>query len=293
MSHNQGRPHWPPAFNPWSKVPIEIQRLAVRHPARLGTLPSGQRQATQSALDEYLPRSAPLLHQRTVPPFTSPGISAPQDAVRRPPLAHASQLKWSQQRPGTSPRDAGDALQARIGGAVIQRYPNPRGPTLNVTEAQFQGLINAGRIDMHALMGVVPAGVANTWTAGWTDRIWQGFKFEWQDVAGTWWHVHGHARDPQAPQGGHARAGWVVRIKHGSKWLLQAPYNPDPTDTRPGHGPVSWHKAPRTQPAVENLTHIPLSNPPWQWLYPNSWYLNPLTWRSWWPRDLARAAIFG
>lgn len=127
----------------------------------------------------------------------------------------------------------------------------PRRPARNLTEPEVVAIIMNGRIDFALLDTLVPAGLVNAWTAAPTDRIQFGFKYEWtNDTDGTNWHVHGHAPDPAAPHGGNANNGWVIRIKHGNKWLLQA------VNTPATGAPSQWTR----NANLANQTHIPATS---------------------------------
>ncbi|WP_273048951.1 hypothetical protein [Pseudoalteromonas sp.] len=119
-----------------------------------------------------------------------------------------------------------------------------------LTRADFQNLLHGGRIDADQLMGVIPAGLQNTFDIG--PRTQRGFKFEWGD-----WHVHGHEADAGAQAGHVGGAGWVVRIRNGNQWLLSEPLvSVHPDDHLKYFEPRNWASA-NGQFAREH-SHIPL-----------------------------------
>jgi hypothetical protein len=93
-----------------------------------------------------------------------------------------------------------------------------------LTEADVEAIINAGKIEFAQLDQLIPIGTPNTFVPA--VRIKHGFKYDWDQADGKQWHVHGHAPDPGAPEGSNASNGWVIRIKCGNRWLLEAPSNP-------------------------------------------------------------------
>jgi hypothetical protein len=126
----------------------------------------------------------------------------------------------------------------------------PRRAANDLTEADVTAVITNGVINFAALDGLVPQGTTNTWNANPGDRIQHGFKYIWTGTDGTSWHVHGHAPDRAAPHGGNASNGWVVRVKHGNRWLLQAPNTP------PVGAPSHWTRNANNA----DQTHIPLNS---------------------------------
>lgn len=125
----------------------------------------------------------------------------------------------------------------------------PKRPTLDLTAAEVEAIINQGKIDFAKLDGMIPKGLPNLWSAKPTDRIKFGFKYEWTSPApnGTKWHFHGHAPDPQAPGGANASNGWIIRIQCNKKYLMDTPSNP------PVGVPSNWT---RNVNAYANQTHI-------------------------------------
>ena len=129
----------------------------------------------------------------------------------------------------------------------------PKRPLRDLTEAEVTAIINNGKIDFAQLDHLVPRSTANLWNANPGDRIQMGFKYEWNNnVPGdnTKWHVHGHAPDPGAPFDANASNGWVIRIKHGNRWLLGEINNP--ANGAPSHWTRNANRA--------NDTHIPATS---------------------------------
>lgn len=127
--------------------------------------------------------------------------------------------------------------------------------TPDPSRADFEALLQDGRIEANALMAVVPAGLDNLFEI--EPRTQRGFKFEWKDTLGQRWHVHGHEPDTGAASG-HVGAGqWVVRIQNGPEWLMSTPIT---SNFPPGHKnyqpPKVWSKA-RGEEAIAR-SHIPL-----------------------------------
>lgn len=103
----------------------------------------------------------------------------------------------------------------------MKNIPKPSGKTKDVPETSFENLIEGvGWIDIGKLMFLVPEGTQNTWTANPTDRIQKGFKYVWEDKSGIKYTVHGHEEDGKAPHGSVAKNNWIVRIRHGNRYLL-------------------------------------------------------------------------
>ncbi len=122
----------------------------------------------------------------------------------------------------------------------------------DLTEPDVEAIIIGGQIDFTRIGTLIPRGVCNTWTSGPTDRIRFGYKFEWRNTDGdnTKWEVHGHAPDPAAPTGSNASNGWIIRIKHGNRWLIQGMTAP------PTGAPSHWTR----NIANADQTHIPTTS---------------------------------
>ena len=126
----------------------------------------------------------------------------------------------------------------------------PSRPLHDLTDDDVVAIINAGKIDFALLDTLVPRGTNNTWNANPGDRIQFGFKFEWVNQDGSNWHVHGHAPDPVAPHNSNASNGWVIRIRHGNRWLLGEL-------NVPANGDASFWSRNRN---LANKTHIPATS---------------------------------
>lgn len=133
------------------------------------------------------------------------------------------------------------------------------------TKSNFQTVVNlaSGRCAAGPsavnLMALIPHGTRNTFEI--EPRSQRGFKFEWQDVNGVQWHVHGHEPDAGAQLGHVGAGGWIVRINYRPAnrafWLLSRPLISNFPASHPNYAPpANWSNS-NSQVVMAN-SHIPL-----------------------------------
>ena len=125
----------------------------------------------------------------------------------------------------------------------------PKRKNKDLKEADVEAIIKDGTIDFDKLDQIIPIGVENTFQPAL--RVQYGFKYNWTQAEDKKkWHVHGHQPDPAAPAGSNSSNGWVVRIKCGNKWLLEAKNYPETGD------PSMWSR----NEGLAGMTHVPATS---------------------------------
>jgi hypothetical protein len=243
------RPHPPPRCLQ-TKAALSAQTPKQTHPINTGTADSKLGQQPQGT---FVPaKKTPALQPAiSRPPGTSKSFLArarggTKSKVTSGMVAQLASRPLSRRQRGVVQKSDLSALtEQREADRTLFEPSNHKNPT----ETDFEHIRDDSGISVSDLMDLIPQEVEDTYVG--LLRTVRGFKFEWQDDAGTSWEVWGHEPDAGAAAGHAGAAGWTVRIRHGTRYLMSEYVDP------PVGEAYNW--GPASTPARVRMSHITLT----------------------------------